>query len=280
MIKKIFIVISISLLILLVFIILIFGGGFGRKNTIEKDLMQDSLILFAHRGVAQLKPENSKQSLDGAKGLGFKAVEIDIRQTKDDVFVLFHDVNCQRLLGRNINLSEINYDELKKFHLLFGEDKTKYHILSLEDFFREYADDFYVYLDTKTDGEKNKFEKADQLVQLIKQFNLLDKVIIANADFLFLAYLEYKYPEVLTALEGFSKKKVWIYNLIPKNFKTDYLSSSYKDLTDDEIDWLKENNMLSKRILYHVNSKIIDKFLRKGINMIIFDYDSSYKITF
>ncbi|ROL60277.1 glycerophosphodiester phosphodiesterase, partial [Bacteroidetes/Chlorobi group bacterium ChocPot_Mid] len=53
----------------------------------------------------------------GAKDLGFKAVEIDIRQTKDDVFVLFHDVNCQRLLGRNINLSEINHDELKKFHL-------------------------------------------------------------------------------------------------------------------------------------------------------------------
>jgi len=273
MVKNTIIIILTLFVFILITFFLIFGGGFGKKQVLNNKL-DGSILLFAHRGIVGY-PENTKESIEAAKSYGLNAVEIDIRQTKDGIFVLFHDVNCKKLTGRNIILSEINYKELKKYPIVFQREKTNNYVLSLEDFLKEYSD-FYVYLDTKTDGEKTKFEKADKLVEILKEYNVFNKVIVANADFLFLAYIEYKYPEVLTALEGFSNDKIWIYNLIPKNFKTDFLSSSYKDITDEEIEWLKENNMLSQRILYHVDSENNDKYLNKGISKIIVDYDTSF----
>ena len=104
MFKK-FIIILISLLVLvLATIFFILGGGFGKKKLTAKSEIDNSLIIFAHRGIANYYAENTKESFDSARSLGFKAVEIDIRQTKDDVFVLFHDDNCKRLTGKNINL--------------------------------------------------------------------------------------------------------------------------------------------------------------------------------
>ncbi|MFH1049909.1 MAG: glycerophosphodiester phosphodiesterase [bacterium] len=279
MFKKIIIILPALLVTLLVVFFFIIGGGFGKKQVSENTFLSDSLILFAHRGIVGY-PENTRESLDAARRYGLIAVEIDIRQTKDDIFVLFHDVNCMRLLGKSISLSELNYRDVKQIPIIFQNKKTNNFVMTLDEFLKDYSNDFYVYLDTKTDGEKTKFEKADKLVDLLKRHKVLKSVIVANADFIFLAYIEYHYPEVLTALEGFSNDKIWIYNLIPKNFKTDFLSSSYKNISDDEIDWLKDKDMLSQRIIYHVNSKNIDKYLNKGITKMIFDYDSSYKFNY
>lgn len=270
MFKKIIIIVSTFFVILLIVFFFIIGGGFGKKQVMNDNNIDDSQLLFAHRGIVGY-PENTRESLDAARRYGLNAVEIDVRQTKDNVFVLFHDLNCQRLLGKNINLSDINYKDIKKYPLIFQGEKTKSYVLSIEEFLNQYSD-MFVYLDTKTDGEKTKFEKADKLVEILQKHDVLNKVIVANADFIFLAYIEYKYPKVLTALEGFSKNKIWIYNLIPKNFKPDYLSSTYKDFSDEEIEWLKNNNLLSKRILYHVDSENVDKYLNKGITKIIRDY--------
>lgn len=270
MVKKIIIIFLVGLIILLITFFFILGGGFGNKQISTDSTLNNSLILFAHRGIVGF-PENSRESINAARSYGLTAVEIDIRQTKDDVFVLFHDVNCKRLLGETTDLSELNYRQLKQFPIICNEEKTNSYVLSLEEFLNQFSD-LIVYLDTKTDGEKTKFEKADKLVEKLKRHNALKSVIIANADFVFLSYIEYNYPEVLTALEGFSKDKIWIYKLIPKNFKTDYLSSSYKDLTDEEIDWLKKNNLLSRRIIYHVDSFNVDTFIQKGITKIVRDF--------
>ena len=107
------------------------------------------------------------------------------------------------MIAKNINLSKIDFYDLKKYPIVYRGIKTRNYAMKLVEFFKEYSDDFIVYLDTKTDGEKTKFENANKLVGILKKYNILNKVIVANADFIFLAYIEYNYPEVITALEGF-----------------------------------------------------------------------------
>ena len=57
--------------------------------TQEKD--RERITLVAHRGYSAQAPENTIPSITKAAEYGFDYVEIDIRQTKDGVWVLMHD---------------------------------------------------------------------------------------------------------------------------------------------------------------------------------------------
>jgi hypothetical protein len=278
MIKKIIIYILIIIILILIVFFFILGGGFGNKEKpILSGICNDSLTFFAHRGITEKYPGNSYEALSAAKDLGFCAVEIDLRQTKDNEFVLIHDVDCKRLLDTNVLVSEISYEQLKKISIIYNKKATNNHILKFTDFLNEFKDDFIIYLDVKVDQEKTRFEKADMLAYIIEKYDLYSSAIVANADFLFISYVEYKYPGIMTAIEGFRYDKTWIQDIIPVNFKADFLSGSYKDFSVDEIPYLIENDLLSRRILYHVNSSNIREFMDMGITKFIFDYDSTFK---
>ncbi|MFC2130935.1 glycerophosphodiester phosphodiesterase [Bacteroidota bacterium] len=276
MIKRILLFILIFLVSISLIFIFVIGGGFGnKKQDLKFPSCNDSLMLFAHRGITKYYPENSLQGFNAARELGFCAVEIDLRQTKDNEFVLIHDFNCKRLLDTNALVSGITLKQLKKYPILFNSKKTSNHVLTLNEFLNEFKNDYIIYLDVKLDKEKTKFDKADKIVEIIHAKDIVNNVIVANADFIFIAYIEYIYPEIMTALEGFKHDKEWIYNVIPTNFKPDFLSSSYKDFSHEEIPFLKKNDLLSRRIIYHVNSENLQEYLDMGATKIIFDYDST-----
>jgi glycerophosphoryl diester phosphodiesterase len=50
----------------------------------------------AHRGAGKLAPENTLAAIRRGHAMGFRAIEVDARLTKDEVPVLIHD----RTLGR------------------------------------------------------------------------------------------------------------------------------------------------------------------------------------
>ena len=53
-------------------------------------------IRFAHRGSRVLWPENTAEAFQGAVDLGFRYIETDVRITRDDVVVVFHDATLDR----------------------------------------------------------------------------------------------------------------------------------------------------------------------------------------
>ncbi|HUC95501.1 MAG TPA: glycerophosphodiester phosphodiesterase family protein [Candidatus Saccharimonadia bacterium] len=85
--------------------------------------------IISHRGAGSLAPENSLRSIQIAKKLNIFAIEIDIRLTKDNVVVIFHDKSLLRLAGKNLLVSNIDFDALSKIKLKSGE-----FIPSLKDF--------------------------------------------------------------------------------------------------------------------------------------------------
>ena len=71
---------------------------------------------IAHRGLHDYNRsicENSLTSIELAKDLGF-AVEVDLRLTKDEIPVVFHDKSLYRAVGIKCCIKDLTYEELKK----------------------------------------------------------------------------------------------------------------------------------------------------------------------
>ena len=57
----------------------------------------DNIFVAAHRGWSAAYPENSMIAFQKAAELGVDQIELDIRVTKDDVLVVFHDETVERV---------------------------------------------------------------------------------------------------------------------------------------------------------------------------------------
>ena len=69
--------------------------------------------LVAHRGGGC--PENTIESIIDILGLNiYDGIEIDVQITKDNVLVLFHDDDTERITGQRFIIKEMTYNELLK----------------------------------------------------------------------------------------------------------------------------------------------------------------------
>lgn len=59
----------------------------------------DRPLLFAHRGISSLYPENTMASFRAACDAGIPGIELDVHLTKDGRLVVFHDDTTERIGG-------------------------------------------------------------------------------------------------------------------------------------------------------------------------------------
>jgi glycerophosphoryl diester phosphodiesterase len=243
---------------------------YNSKETVNLIALQqkDSLLLFAHRGVTTHFPENSHGALASARQKGFKAIEIDIQQTANGDLVLFHDEDGKRLLNINSNIDEMHTREIKKHPLIFNNKKSSSFVLTLDEIFKLYHDDFIIYLDVKVDDTR----VFREIAKAIHQHGLTESVVVASSSTTCIFYIEYFYPAIHTALEGFHAGKEWVYHSIPKRLQPDFYSGSYKKVTPGHIRWLHQKDVMKKRIVYDVDSSNYQVAVQAGFKNIIMDY--------
>ena len=70
--------------------------------------------LIGHRGVRDLAPENTLQSIKKAIELNIKWVEVDVKISKDHIPFLLHDDNLDRTTSGNGSPLNYRYSELYK----------------------------------------------------------------------------------------------------------------------------------------------------------------------
>jgi len=263
--------IAIAVPVIVLFVLFFSFGGYGNKDANTAFIYPpDSTILFAHRGIAAYFPENSLESIGDARRLGFTAVEFDLRKSADGDFVLFHDVDAKRMLGSGIEIKDISTSDLKNYPYFQKGKQTQYFVPTLKKVLDNCSSDFIFYLDMKL----TSFQEADQIVQIIHSYGIENSSIVASADLLFTLYIEYRYPGINTALEGFDAGKEWTYNLFPKNLKPDFLSGFLSKVDDQHIEWLKDNGLLHQRIVYGVDSLNFRLAQSLGLKNIILDFDT------
>ena len=82
--------------------------------------------IIAHQGSSLELPPNTIEAFELAINQGADVIELDIWQTKDEIWTVIHDENLSRITGINksigdVSLSEIrNFDSLLNFELAIG----------------------------------------------------------------------------------------------------------------------------------------------------------------
>jgi glycerophosphoryl diester phosphodiesterase len=268
--KNIFRAISIGIAVMagLYLVFMLAGGGFGKKEP-GITLLSDSgdPFLFAHRGVTGSFPENSRGALDRAREIGYPGAEIDLRKTADGDYVIFHDADARRLLGVDKMLHDMATADVISHPLLYNGEESPYRVMTLDELKEEYDDDFIFYFDMKLKGPG----EAKEICRYLAANDLTGRVILANASIGFIFYTEAFFPEICTALEGFNAGKEWIYWLIPKKLKPDFLSSFASRIDGRHMEWLRRRDLEECRIVYGVDSTNFERMKSLGVRNMIID---------
>jgi glycerophosphoryl diester phosphodiesterase len=85
---------------------------------------------IAHRGESKHLIENTLSSFLKAATSDYDGIECDIRLTKDQKFVIFHDEDTMRLTGVKHFIHEMTLDEVKKLTLSYNNLKETIPTLS------------------------------------------------------------------------------------------------------------------------------------------------------
>jgi glycerophosphoryl diester phosphodiesterase len=135
-------------------------------------------ILIAHRGgvITPQTPECSIAAIRLAKQQGYAMVELDIRKSKDNVPVVFHDNNMKKACGINKSIEDLNADEIVEIAYV----NTDQRIRTLDQALSVCRSlKLGLMMDVKIQRDEKFFQK---IVTLIKKHGYENSCITINGD--------------------------------------------------------------------------------------------------
>lgn len=171
--------------------------GFIHTNTLKQTVYQPMTKIVAHRGYSAVALENTIASLEAAAEAGADMVEMDIQETKDGKFVVYHDKTLRRLSGDSRTVGQMTLDELTNITISNGKFKEK--IPSFE----AYIDvakklDIRLLVETKTYGHESP-EMEENLVALLHEKEVAYDYVVQSLDIPHLRKIEAVDPLVPTS---------------------------------------------------------------------------------
>ncbi len=145
-------------------------------------------LVIAHRGMWDNEkiPENSMKAFERALENQY-AIELDVQLTKDNVMVVFHDLNLERMTGIDKDLQKSTYEEIRDITLL----PTKEVIPKLVDVLELVNDQ--VLLDIEIKSTNRISATCEELVKLLKSYQ---NYVIKSFDPEIVRYLKVHYPSL------------------------------------------------------------------------------------
>jgi glycerophosphoryl diester phosphodiesterase len=123
-----------------------------------------------HRGYKDKSIENTKESFLKAIEENLDYIELDIRKTKDNIPIVFHDKKLNRMLSKKrAKIENYSLKELKRFEYKDGQK-----ILTLEEVLSILKGKIRIIIDIKIEGIESK------VIELIKKYTLVNDVIIQS----------------------------------------------------------------------------------------------------
>ena len=91
--------------------------------------------VIGHRGAAAYAPENTLEGIHTAADMNIEWVELDVKLTKDDVPIIFHDDELDRTTNGSGLVREKTYEEIRQIEAgsWYGESFTGIKIPTLEE---------------------------------------------------------------------------------------------------------------------------------------------------
>lgn len=91
--------------------------------------------VIGHRGAAAYAPENTIEGIHTAADMGVEWVELDVKLTKDDIPILFHDDTLERTTNGSGVIAEMTYEDIKQLEAgsWYGDSFAGIKIPTLEE---------------------------------------------------------------------------------------------------------------------------------------------------
>lgn len=185
-------------------------------------------MIAAHRGGKNLNPENTFKAIDySVEHFDIDIIEMDLCLTKDDKLILNHNMTIDssteekdvegdyyvrehtleelqtKNFGYNFKDKDGNYPYRDLLKDVAQENKSqvllenKLRVVTIEELLEKYASTDMKYIIEIKDDEENGLKAADILVNAMKEYNVVDKVIIGTFHTEVENHIEDTYPEVM-----------------------------------------------------------------------------------
>lgn len=139
-----------------------------------------STRLVAHRGVFSESVENTIAALDAAAAGGPDYVELDVQETVNGGFVVFHDATLRRLAGDPRRISDLTVQELAEIPIRQnGQDDRIPSLGAVLARAREL--DQPLFLELKIHGHESP-RYLENLIAVLRHHDALDRVRVASFD--------------------------------------------------------------------------------------------------
>ena len=202
--------------------------------------------LIGHRGVKDLCPENTLESILKAFDLGLSFVEIDVKISKDRVPILLHDDTLDRTTNGSGLAIDYDYENIKKLDAgkFFYKENTNIFVPKLEDILSLCANN-NGNLNIELKPNKN-FEKENvyQIYKIIKNINQID-IFFSSFDMISILEISKLYPQSIRSflLDDFKEYNIDDLISISINHDLKICGLNIDLVTTDIIKKIKESNM-------------------------------------
>ena len=160
-----------------------------QRREVKEVLQYDRPIVLAHRGGSSIAPEHTMIAFEKAQSLGVDGFEIDIRLTKDEEIVVFHDETVDRTSDGTGSIKDFTLEELKQLNFgynfadldgQFPYKEQKVEIVSLRELLEVFPN-MYINIDIK--DHPDTYEGSlmpSKLWRLIEEFDAQNRIVLTS----------------------------------------------------------------------------------------------------
>ncbi len=223
-------------------VLLLIGSISALSNKVQAQSFSPSAkeyFLIAHRGgiVNEHHIENSKAAIEAAILRGYDMVEVDLRLTKDRIFIIQHAPTFKRYYHVDKPVSSMTWEEISSLRSSVGESR----VLKFEEVLKYCKGKIQIMIDNKIPGKDTIL--FSRLVRLLRKYGMLDHALMIGTS----ASTPFFTGKIRLSctrkqLEENMKKP----DFSPSNY---YLFATPENLHVSDIRWAKKNNILIVAII-------------------------------
>ena len=231
--------------------------------------------LIGHRGVKDLCPENTLESILKAFDLGLSFVEIDVKISKDRVPILLHDDTLDRTTNGSGLAIDYDYENIKKLDAgkFFYKENPNIFVPKLEVVSRLWSN-YKGKLNIELKPNKN-FEKENvyQIYKITKNIKKID-IFFSSFDLISILEISKLYPQSIRSflLDDFKEYNIDDLISISINHDLKICGLNIDLVTADIIKKIKESNMaITVYSDKNINSSSANDIFSIGVDSIFVD---------
>jgi glycerophosphoryl diester phosphodiesterase len=163
-------------------------------------------LIFAHRGLSSIAPENTMAAFKLARDMGMPGIELDAHLTIDGKLAVTHDYTTARIAGTSLEIERSNWKDISSLDVgsWKGSQWKGERIIELRELFEEFGEAFYYDVELKSNIAADYGLEAAVASCLRDAFEskggLSGRILISSFNPMALARFKYLSPAIPTAI--------------------------------------------------------------------------------